>query len=76
MSDNDFSGSPQLILRHLCPECGSSVSVAAIIAVLVNPNNGNTERITRDMKEAARAKGVQIAILKAGTESEIVPTTN
>jgi putative ABC transport system substrate-binding protein len=44
---------------------------AGVIAVLVNPNNANTERITRDMKEAARAKGVQIAILKAGTESEI-----
>src|SRR6516164_7869735 len=44
---------------------------AGVIAVLVNPNNANTERITRDMKEAARAKGVQIAFLKAGTESEI-----
>jgi hypothetical protein len=30
-----------------------------------------TERIIRDMQEAARAKGVQIQILKAGTESEI-----
>src|SRR5215831_9478063 len=42
-----------------------------VIAVLVNPNNANTERITRDMKEAVRTKGVQIAILEAGTESEI-----
>jgi putative ABC transport system substrate-binding protein len=57
------------LISELVPQAG-------VIAVLVNPNNGNTERITRDMKEAARAKGVQIAILKAGTESEIVPTTN
>ena len=47
------------------------VPQAGVIAVLVNPNNANTERITRDMEEAARAKGVQLAILKAGTESEI-----
>jgi putative ABC transport system substrate-binding protein len=42
-----------------------------VIALLVNPNNSNTERIIGDMQEAARAKGVQLAILKAGTESEI-----
>ena len=52
------------LISELVPQAG-------VIAVLVNPNNANTERITRDMKEAARAKGVQIAILKAGTESEI-----
>ena len=44
---------------------------AKIIALLVNPKNTNTEIIMRDMPEAARAKGVQLAILKAGTESEI-----
>jgi putative ABC transport system substrate-binding protein len=52
------------LISELVPQAG-------VIAVLVNPNNANTERIIRDMKEAARAKGVQIAILKAGTESEI-----
>jgi len=52
------------LISELVPQAG-------VIAVLVNPNNANTERITRDMKEAARTKGVQIAILKAGTESEI-----
>ena len=41
------------------------------MALLVNPNNSNTERITKDMQEAARAKGVQLHILIAGTESEI-----
>lgn len=44
---------------------------AKVIALLVNPNNPNTERIIRDSQEAARARGVQLAILKAGTEGEI-----
>src|SRR4029077_17165981 len=47
------------------------VPQAGVIAVLVNPNNANTERTTRDVEEAARAKRVQLDILKAGTESEI-----
>jgi putative ABC transport system substrate-binding protein len=41
-----------------------------VIALLVNPNNSNTQRIIRDMQEAARTKGVELFILKAGTESE------
>jgi putative ABC transport system substrate-binding protein len=47
------------------------VPQAKVIALLVNPNNSNTDTIIRDMPEAARVKGVQIPILKAGTESEI-----
>ena len=42
-----------------------------MIALLVNPNNPVTEPLIRDVQEAARAKGVQLPILKAGTESEI-----
>jgi putative ABC transport system substrate-binding protein len=41
------------------------------IALLVNPNSPNIELAIRDMEEAARLKRVQLAILKAGTESEI-----
>jgi putative tryptophan/tyrosine transport system substrate-binding protein len=37
----------------------------------VNPNNPNAESITGDVREAARAKGVEIHVLKAGSESEI-----
>ena len=37
----------------------------------MNPNNPNAERTMRDVQEAARAKGVQLPILKASTESEI-----
>ena len=42
-----------------------------MIALLVNPNNANAEPVIRDVQEAARAKGVQLPILKAGTEGEI-----
>ncbi len=52
------------LLSQLIPQ-------ARVIALLVNPNNSNTERIIGDMQEAARAKGVQLPILKARTESEI-----
>ena len=52
------------LLSELVPQ-------ARVIALLLNPNNPGTERIIRDMEEAARAKGVQLPILKAATESEI-----
>ena len=44
---------------------------AMVIALLVNPNNPGAERIVREVPEAARTKGAQLQILKAGTESEI-----
>jgi|SRR6516225_4664875 putative ABC transport system substrate-binding protein len=50
------------------------VPQAAVIALLVNPNNPIAERIMRDVQEASRAKGVQLQILKAGTEGEINAT--
>jgi ABC-type uncharacterized transport system substrate-binding protein len=52
------------LISELVPQAG-------VIALLVNPNNSNPERIIGDMQEAARAKGVQLPILKARTESEI-----
>jgi putative tryptophan/tyrosine transport system substrate-binding protein len=52
------------LLAELVPQAG-------VIALLLNPNNANTERSIRDVEEAARAKGVQLIILKAGTEKEI-----
>jgi putative ABC transport system substrate-binding protein len=52
------------LISELVPE-------ARIIAVLVNPNNAGTEPMIRDVPEAARAKGVQLPILKASTQSEI-----
>ena len=49
------------------------VPQARVIALLVNPNTGaeRMEGMIRDVQEAARAKGVQLHILKAGNESEI-----
>jgi putative ABC transport system substrate-binding protein len=42
-----------------------------VIALLVNPNISGYERAIRDVQEAAQAKGVQLLILEASTESEI-----
>ena len=44
---------------------------ARVIALLVNPKNAYTEPMIRDVQDAARAKKVQLQILKASTESEI-----
>jgi putative tryptophan/tyrosine transport system substrate-binding protein len=44
---------------------------ASVFALMVNPNSPGTEPMTREMQEAARTKGVQLHVLKAGTESEI-----
>jgi putative tryptophan/tyrosine transport system substrate-binding protein len=52
------------LLSELVPQ-------AKVIALLVNPNNPNAERIVGDVREAAREKGLQLHVLKAGSESEI-----
>jgi putative ABC transport system substrate-binding protein len=52
------------LLSELVPQAGA-------IALLVNPDNPPTERVMRDVQEAARSKGAQLHILNAGTENEI-----
>jgi putative ABC transport system substrate-binding protein len=52
------------LLSELVPQAG-------VIALLMNPNNANAERVIRDVQEAANTKRVQLPILKAATESEI-----
>jgi putative tryptophan/tyrosine transport system substrate-binding protein len=52
------------LISELVPQAG-------VIALLVNPNNPGTEAIIRDVREAARVKGLQLPILKASTENEI-----
>ena len=47
------------------------VPQAAVIALLVNPNSQDAEPTIREAQEAGRAKGVQLPILKAGSEGEI-----
>ena len=48
------------------------VPQARVIALLVNPNSANAAaRITREVQDAARSKGLELPILKASTEGEI-----
>jgi putative tryptophan/tyrosine transport system substrate-binding protein len=42
-----------------------------VVALLVNPKASGWEPITVSMQEAARARGVQLPILKASSESEL-----
>lgn len=44
---------------------------ATVFALLVHPKNASAEPQSRNLQEAARAKRVQLYILKAGTETEI-----
>jgi putative ABC transport system substrate-binding protein len=52
------------LLSELVPQ-------AKVFALLVNPYNPASEPLVREAQAAARAKGVQLQILKAGAESEI-----
>jgi putative ABC transport system substrate-binding protein len=52
------------LLSELVPE-------SKVITLLANPDNPAAERIIRNVQEVARVKGVQLLILKAGTEGEI-----
>jgi putative ABC transport system substrate-binding protein len=52
------------LLSELVPRAG-------VIALLVNPNTASAGKMIRDVQEAARAKRMQLEILKAGTEGEI-----
>ena len=42
-----------------------------MIGYLINPNNAQAERGADSAQQAANAKGLQLEILKAGTEAEI-----
>lgn len=63
-----------LLSREMTPKrlelLSELVPQARVIALLVNPKAA-PERMIGDAQEAARAKGVQLQILRAGTESEI-----
>ena len=47
------------------------VPQARAIALLVNPASRQTERVVRDVQEGPRPRGVQLPLLKAGSESEV-----
>jgi putative ABC transport system substrate-binding protein len=44
---------------------------AKVVARLVHPSNANAEGVIKNTQEAARTKGMQLPVLKAGTEGEI-----
>jgi putative ABC transport system substrate-binding protein len=52
------------LLSEMVPQAG-------LIALLVNPNNVQTDSVIKGLREAARAKAMQLQILKASTEAEI-----
>jgi putative ABC transport system substrate-binding protein len=47
------------------------VPQAAVIALLVDPDNEMADKHIRTTQEAARVKGIKLAVLKASTEAEI-----
>jgi len=52
------------LLRELVP-------AASRVAVLVDPNSAGTESTLRDVEPAARAMGLQIQVVRAGTSRDI-----
>ena len=58
-------GAKRLALLH------ELIPAATTIAILLNPKNPDSEDEAKDVQEAARALGVQILVLHAGTENEI-----
>ncbi len=61
---NELTAKRLELLSELVPR-------AEVIALLVNPNHENAERVIRDVQEAARTKGLQLHVLKASSDSEI-----
>jgi putative ABC transport system substrate-binding protein len=51
------------LLRQLVPQ-------AAVIGVLVNPNNPNTDLQIRGAQQAARARGIRLQVVKVGSEQD------
>jgi putative tryptophan/tyrosine transport system substrate-binding protein len=52
------------LLSELVPQ-------ARVVALLVNPKNPTSERVMRDVLQAAHGKGIMLHMLKATTEHEI-----
>jgi putative tryptophan/tyrosine transport system substrate-binding protein len=54
------------LLTDMVPE-------AATIAFLVNPTNATTERVTAEVRNAARVKGIRVEVVAAAGEDEYEP---
>ncbi len=63
------------LTRELMPKrlelLSELVPQAKVIALFVNPNSPGAERVIRNLQQAARTKGLQLDVLKAGTEGEV-----
>ena len=64
MCSSDLQPKRFELLSELVPQ-------ARVIVLLVNPDYSGTDEMIREAQEAARAKGVQLHIVKARTEAEI-----
>jgi putative tryptophan/tyrosine transport system substrate-binding protein len=47
------------------------IPAAAMLAALVDPTDPNAETLTRDLQTAANTLGVQVNVLRVGTEAEL-----
>jgi putative tryptophan/tyrosine transport system substrate-binding protein len=61
---SDLTAKRLELLSELVPRTG-------VFALLVNPNAHSAESVIRDVEEGARTKGLQLHVVKAGSESEI-----
>jgi putative ABC transport system substrate-binding protein len=66
-----FSGMGAELMPKRLELLSELVPHADVIALLVNPNDAIAERMIRDVQEGARAKGMQLHVLKAASEGEI-----
>src|SRR5438067_2125882 len=64
LGDDGLNAKRLELLSELVPRAG-------VIALLVNAKSSAAERQIQDVQQAARAKGAQLPILKASTETEI-----
>src|SRR5437764_4991329 len=64
LGDEGLTAKRLELLSELVPQAG-------VIALLVNPNNSVAERVIQEVQQAARAKGLQLHLLKASSEGEI-----
>jgi putative ABC transport system substrate-binding protein len=64
LGDEGLTAKRLELLSELVPRAG-------VIALLVNPNSPSAERVIQEVQQAARAKGLQLHVLKASSESEI-----
>jgi putative ABC transport system substrate-binding protein len=64
LGDEQMTAKRLELLSELVPRAG-------VIALLVNPNNSVAERVIQEVQQAAQAKGLQLPVLKASSESEI-----